>query len=98
MLTIMDPMMTAPAEAIIIAEYPDQIADEGDERNKESTGRGSTSGHSWNNWSKKFLSEHIMGDRQAHLASIKDNLVDGRQRGKKRETRQDLSEGNSPYK
>ncbi|GKE86967.1 hypothetical protein Tco_1560709, partial [Tanacetum coccineum] len=49
--------------------------DEGDERNRESTGRGSTSGHSWNSWSKKSPSERIMGDRQAHPARIKDDLV-----------------------
>jgi hypothetical protein len=34
-----------------------------------------TSGHSWNSWSKKSPSERIMGDRQAHPARIKDDLV-----------------------
>ncbi|KAK7368481.1 hypothetical protein VNO80_10507 [Phaseolus coccineus] len=56
-------------------QSPDQTADKGDERNRESTGQGSTSGDSWNNWSKKSPSQHIMGDRPAHLARIKGDLV-----------------------
>ena len=57
-------------------EYPDPTADEGD-GNRESTGRGSTSGDSWNSWSNKSPSERgrIMGDRQAHPAKIRGNLV-----------------------
>ncbi|KAI5677306.1 hypothetical protein M9H77_08256 [Catharanthus roseus] len=40
-----------------VCSYPDQLANEGDEWNRESTGRGSTSGDFWNSWSKKSPSD-----------------------------------------
>ncbi|GKC88500.1 hypothetical protein Tco_1149149, partial [Tanacetum coccineum] len=43
---------------IILARVEEaSTTNEGDERNRESTGCGSTSGHSWNNWSKKSPSQ-----------------------------------------
>nr|GEU37624.1 hypothetical protein [Tanacetum cinerariifolium] len=42
--------------------YPGQRAEEGDERNKESTGHGSTSEQSWNIWSKKYQNCVAMRD------------------------------------